>query len=69
MNVIDRLFEEANEDAFRKYSEDFSVINRVHDWRNYVDKDLIAIWHELSDRERKLIFLFADRQAAAEVWS
>jgi hypothetical protein len=41
---------------------------RVHEWRNHVPHEIKTIWATLSDRERKLVAIMAERQASAEEW-
>lgn len=46
----------------------FSRRERVHDWRTHVGGELQEIWPELTQRERLLIALTAQKSADAEEW-
>jgi hypothetical protein len=46
----------------------FQRRQRVHDWRSHVGDELQEIWPELTQRERLLIALTAQRGADAEEW-
>lgn len=47
---------------------DFKNRKEVHDWKNYVPKELIKDWLELTNRERKIIYTMAEIQANDEDW-
>jgi hypothetical protein len=49
-------------------SPDFKAKTLVHDWRNYVPKQWQDNWHKLTERERKIIAIMAQRQADIEEW-
>jgi hypothetical protein len=49
-------------------NESFKKIGRIHDWRNYVPYEAIQKWATFSDRERFLIWYFAETEADAEEW-
>lgn len=69
MDALEKLFEETNRTALCKFEDqDFEDIGRVHDWRNYVPKEIIEVWGSLTDRERKLIFIICEPIADAEYW-
>lgn len=52
-----------------EYDEDeFENIGRVHDWRNYISEDMIAIWHTFTDEQRKVIYENAEQIAFHEDW-
>lgn len=67
-------------DIFRDFEYELMDINlddvdftahgfvRVHDWRKYVPDDWQKNWMMFSERERKIIFVLANRQAQAEEW-
>ena len=40
----------------------------VHDWRNYINDELRAIWHTFTDEQKQAIRNNADEFAAAEEW-
>ena len=42
--------------------------NRCHDWRNYVDDEIIGLWGRLSLDARIIAFLVAERAAGNEEW-
>lgn len=48
--------------------EDFSNIDRCHDWRNHVDKDLIKMWGTLSKEAKLCIYIQARNSAEGEEW-
>lgn len=41
---------------------------RVHDWRNYINEDLQAIWHTFTPEQRRVIAESAQDTADAEQW-
>jgi len=41
---------------------------RVHDWRNYINDELRAIWHTFTDNQKQAIRNNADDLAATEEW-
>lgn len=47
---------------------DWENAGRVHDWRNYIDDDLRAIWDTFSDAQKIAIAKSAQRQADNEEW-
>ena len=47
---------------------DFEHAGRVHEWRNYVPREVRAIWHELSDDARGVAYLIAEEAAGREEW-
>lgn len=65
-------------DLFQDYTEQLSTIDinnpdfknksKVHDWRNYVPFDWQKNWEQLTERERKIIFVMAEIQADKEEW-
>lgn len=61
MNTIDKLFNETNDTAFYKFeNQDFENSGEVHDWKNYVPDEIIECWNELTEREKKLIFILTE---------
>jgi len=66
---FDKLFKETNEYSLVKFENvDFSKVGRVHDWRNYVPDKLKEDWKDLTERERKLVFIIAVEGASREDW-
>lgn len=47
---------------------DWQNTRRVHDWRNYINDKLRAIWHTFTDDQKQVIAENADEQADAEQW-
>ena len=41
---------------------------RVHDWRNYIDDEVRAIWDAFTDEQKAALAAQADASAAAEEW-
>lgn len=48
--------------------EDFKKIGRVHDWRNYIDEEVSNNWAELTEREKCLLFIMAEKLSDSEHW-
>jgi hypothetical protein len=46
----------------------FEFADRIHDWRNYVGKNVREIWHTLTNDQRRAMALDADEFASREVW-
>ena len=67
-----------DKDIFKNYKTELSMINvnnpdfknkkRIHDWRNHVEDDWIENWDQLTERERKIICVMAQRLANNEDW-
>lgn len=69
MDTIDKIFKEINDTAFCKFeSQNFNDVSRVHDWRNYVPDEIKEVWDNLTERERKLIFIMCEPIADREEW-
>lgn len=69
MDSIDELFKKTNASAYRKFKDqDFDNVHKVHDWKNYVPEELSEHWYELTERERKLIFILTEPMADREEW-
>lgn len=49
-------------------NEKFKNVGRVHDWRNYIPIELQELWSELTDRERRLVFMFCEKESNDEEW-
>ena len=47
---------------------DFKKRNLIHDWRNHVPAEFIVEWINLTERERQIIYIMAERQADQEEW-
>lgn len=41
---------------------------RVHDWRNYISRDVRAIWHTFTPHQQLVLALDADDRAGDEHW-
>lgn len=41
---------------------------RVHDWRNYIDEEVKAIWNTFTPEQRMALAKQADNLASAEEW-
>lgn len=41
---------------------------RVHDWRNYVGKEVQAMWATFSDEQKQALYKQADDIAGREDW-
>lgn len=52
----------------RLRKEDFDGIRKVHDWRNYVDDELMERWEDVPDWIKLCIWRQAERQAESEDW-
>ncbi len=50
--------------------EDFTTtpLRKVHDWRNYIPRELQPIWSELSTQTMLMAFFFAEGKADDEEW-
>ena len=48
--------------------EDFQNINKVHDWRNYIDLEIQEAWPWLNHREKYILYLHAKAWADKEEW-
>lgn len=48
---------------------DFSKTDKVYDWRNHVPEELIEIWDTLTEGEKKVIYIMAERLASKEEWN
>lgn len=46
----------------------WDAATRVHDWRNYVNDELRAMWHTFSDEQQHAIAKNADDIAGREDW-
>ena len=46
----------------------FLDVGKCHDWRNYVPEAIRLVWNELSELERTLVMLVAEKSADAEEW-
>jgi len=46
----------------------FEDATRVHDWRNHVLYQFTEDWENLTDREKKIIYIIAEDSANDEVW-
>lgn len=49
-------------------SPDFSNPGRCHDWLNYVTPELVAMWSDFSDDQKKVIACTLQVQADREDW-
>ena len=47
---------------------DWKAAEMVHDWRNYISDELIAIWDTFTDEQKRLIAKSADDAAGKEEW-
>lgn len=66
---IFNLFYNLDHYAMHKFNEcDFEKASKVHDWKNHVPEELIPVWNDLTERERKIIFIMAESSATAEIW-
>lgn len=43
-------------------------ISRVHDWRNYVPKEIRNLWSELGLDAKAMVYALARKQADREEW-
>lgn len=69
MDIIEKLFKETNDTAFCKFeNQNFGDAVILHDWRKYVPEEIIEIWNDLTDRERKIIFIMCEPIADREEW-
>jgi hypothetical protein len=41
---------------------------RVHNWRNYISKDVAAMWHTFTDQQKIAIAEMANAMADREEW-
>ncbi len=46
----------------------WDAVTLVHDWRNYINGELQAMWHTFTEEQQKAIALNAEEQAAGEEW-
>ena len=46
--------------------EDFNNRSRIHNWRNYIEKEIQEIWPQLSDETRVGIYIIAEKTANNE---
>ncbi len=59
--MVDILFHRYNKYSLHKFNEeDFSLTTPIHDWRNHVPDEFINDWKNLTERERKIIFIMAE---------
>ena len=42
--------------------------NRVHDWRNYISKEVRQMWQSFTPEQRAALARQADEQAGQEEW-
>jgi len=42
--------------------------SKVHDWRNYIPKELREEWNNLDLSTKVIVFLFAEERAGYEEW-
>ena len=63
-----RLAKENEAGAQVIFSEDFSAVGRVHDWRSHVPHDIRPLWMKLSEETRLALYIAAKEQADSEVW-
>ena len=47
---------------------EFKKAGKIMDWRNYVPSDWQKKWAEFSERERKIIYVMAEKEANSEEW-
>lgn len=47
---------------------DWSAGGRVHNWRNYINDGLMAIWHTFTSDQKRVIYENAEQQAEREEW-
>ena len=73
--IIQKTFEEKLDEAFNDINfidnfknQDFSKTEMVHDWKNYVAEMYKEHWDELTDREKKIIFIECEMYSQREEW-
>lgn len=47
---------------------DWTINNKVHEWRNHVPEELKEAWPFMSQTERMLVYLLAAKAASEEDW-
>ena len=47
---------------------DFENRGKIHEWKNYVSELYVKEWHNLTYRERVIIYCEAQKQADREEW-
>ncbi len=63
---MEKLFENINELILE--SPMFEDAKKCHDWRNHVHDEFISNWDNLTLREKKIIYIFAEDMANREEW-
>lgn len=48
---------------------DFSVVEKVHGWRNYISEDLALMWHSFTSEQKAAIAINAQEIADREEWN
>jgi hypothetical protein len=66
-------FEEKYNESFMLYKisldkPEFHKSEKVHDWRNYVGNNIIALWDTFTTEQRAAIALEAQTRASNEDW-
>jgi hypothetical protein len=46
----------------------WELARKVHDWRNYVSKEIRAAWFTFTEEQRRMLFRQADEVASHEEW-
>ncbi len=75
-NVLDTLYIIAKEVSqltvdiieLRITAPKWEKTRKRHDWRNYIDDDVQAIWGELPLEARLIAYIQAEKQADEEDW-
>lgn len=65
---IQKEFDYVNYNKVDLNNVDFSNKNKVHEWKNYIEDIYIRHWNELTDREKKIIYISCKEQADREEW-
>jgi hypothetical protein len=47
---------------------EWNKAGRVHDWRNYINKELQNMWPEFTNDQQRALFVNANELASKEEW-
>ena len=57
-----------NKEDEQYVNPDWDYYGRVHEWRNYIDDELRAIWDTFTEEQRIVIGRSAEKSASNEEW-